>query len=162
MASASASAASAGRGGSVTRIMVSARPGAPSTTPTPHLVSPGSIPSTRIGCRAYDKPTRCSPSAGLGPRTSVRVELTGPRAVRGATPAACPSKGVEHVGGSGEGGVQGGVVGRGPAGGQARLPQRDERRSGVQRGQPARAQRDRRNRRAGWAGGTGGGVRAQR
>src|SRR5207237_578571 len=31
-----------------TRIMVSARPGAPSTTPTPHLVSPGSTPSTRI------------------------------------------------------------------------------------------------------------------
>src|SRR5436190_23887217 len=133
-----------------TRTMVSARPGAPSTTPTPHLVSPGSTPSTRTGRRAYDKPTRCSPSvnpgsAGLGPRTSVRVELTGPRAVRGATPAACPSKGVEHVGDGGEGGIQGGVVGRRPVGGQARLPQRDERGSGVQRGQPARAQRDSRN-----------------
>ena len=44
-----------------TLIMVSARPGAPSTTPTPHLVNPGSTPSTRTGCRAYDKPTGCSP-----------------------------------------------------------------------------------------------------
>ena len=70
-----------------TRTRVSARPGAPSTTPTPHLVSPGSTPSTRTGCRAYDKPTRCSPYSG--PRTSVRVELTGPRAVRSRTGAAC-------------------------------------------------------------------------
>jgi hypothetical protein len=46
--------------------MVSARPGAPSTTPTPHLVSPGSTPSTRVGCRACDKPTRCSPSVNPG------------------------------------------------------------------------------------------------
>src|SRR5437879_4136300 len=89
-----------------TRTIVSARPGAPSTTPTPHLVSPGSTPSTRIGCRAYDKPTRCS--LRLSPRTSVRLEPTGPRAVRGATPAACPLKGVEHVGRGGKGGVQGG------------------------------------------------------
>ena len=41
-----------------TRTMVSARPGAPSTTPTPHLVSPGSTPSTRIGCRANVRLTR--------------------------------------------------------------------------------------------------------
>src|SRR6266700_7186907 len=150
-----------------TRTMVSARPGAPSTTPTPHLVSPGSTPSTRIGCRAYDKPPRRSPSAsaGPGPRTSFRVELTGPRAVRSATPAACPSKGVEHVGRGGEGGVQRRVVVRPPAVGQARLAQRDERGPGVQRGQPARAQRDGAVSQADGAAGTGRaswGVRAQR
>lgn len=39
--------ASAGVRITPTPAMVSGRPTAPSTTPTPHLVSPGSTPSTR-------------------------------------------------------------------------------------------------------------------
>jgi hypothetical protein len=39
-----------------TRIRAGGRPGEPSTTPRPHLVSPGSTPSTRIGRRAKVTP----------------------------------------------------------------------------------------------------------
>src|SRR5271156_5581949 len=52
-----------------TRTSRSARPGAPSTTPMPHLVRPGSTPSTRIGCCAKVRLTRLSVRHA---RTSVR------------------------------------------------------------------------------------------
>lgn len=57
--------ASAGVRITPTPAIVSARPGTPSTTPTPHRVSPGSTPSTRMPPPSRARPPPSAPLANL-------------------------------------------------------------------------------------------------
>src|SRR5262249_26045949 len=53
------------------------RPGTPSTTPTPHRVSPGSTPSTRTPPPPVAHPYVCSPTLSAGPTRGHATPSTG-------------------------------------------------------------------------------------
>src|SRR5690606_18972818 len=59
-----------------TPTMVGGRPGRPSTTPSPHRVSPGSTPSTRNEPSEHTFGTLSSPTAGARDRRAVRDPRT--------------------------------------------------------------------------------------
>src|SRR6185437_10018034 len=108
-------------------VMVSGRPGAPSTTPTPHRVSPGSTPSTRIPVTIPAVANTCS--VATLPARDPPV-LAPPRRVAWywhREPGRPGLEVVEHVRGGREGGVQCRIRGRVSLAGQAGHPESGQR-----------------------------------
>src|SRR6201994_109195 len=116
---------SAGVRATPTLTRVSARPGVPSTTPSPQRARPGAMPKTRIGrwedLSAFMPPPDWTNTAA---EHLFGIEPTG-------------SEAVEQEGRAAEGPVQFAVGGGVAAGGQPGQPQRGHGGSRVQRGQPA-------------------------